>query len=391
MKTQLLLSFFLIIIILISCKKKSIEPTPSPETLQAFEKTFGGSKDDFANSIIIKDSVLYLFGTTKSKGEINGDFYLIKTDLNGKTISEHHYGGIMEEEGVDIISTNDGNFILIGFTTSTGAGQKDIYVLKINNTGNIIWEKTYGGLLDDTPQEIIELSNTEFCIAATTESFGATSRDIYMLWIDQNGNLLREKTHGGSNIDGSSELLEIDSQEIMLYGYTYNYGAGDRDLYLLKTNFNGDSLWSNTYGGTGYEESQAFSKLSDGGYLLCGHSSSTDPNHNIYGVKTSFNGTQIFDVNFGGALHDGGEALLVNSAGNYVFIGRTMSNGNGMRDAMMVITTPNGQEISTTYFGGTLNDKINDIKEDDQFYYLTGQSNSFGNGDDDVFLIKVLK
>ena len=102
-----------------------------------------------------------------------------------------------------------------------------------------------------------------------------------MVWIDQKGNLLREKTHVDIELDGSSELLEIDNEKIMLQGYTFNYGALDRDLYLLKTNFNGDSLWSKTYGASGYEESQAFYRLSDGGYLLSGHSSSKDPIHKI--------------------------------------------------------------------------------------------------------------
>ncbi|MFB0923756.1 MAG: hypothetical protein QMB65_00505, partial [Vicingaceae bacterium] len=234
----------------------------------------------------------------------------------------------------------------------------------------------------------IELSNSEFCIAGTTESFGSGSRDIYMIWIDQSGNLIREKTHGGVSSDGSSKILEIDNQEIMLYGYTYSYGAGNRDLYLLKTNFTGDSLWSQTYGGSGYEESQAFSQLPDGGYLLCAHSSSTDPNHNMYGVRTDVNGVQLWDVNYGGAQHDGGQALLVNNAGNYVFIGRTMSNGTGMRDAMMVISDPSGQAISTSYIGGTLNDQIDGIIEKGESYYMVGQSASFGNGDNDVYLVK---
>jgi len=384
---------FLITILTISCSKEE-KVTPIPFDLgnaQGFEKTYGGIQDDLANSLLIKNNELYIFGTTKSFGDINGDHYLVKSDLNGNTISEHTFGGPMTEEGIDLIETNDGNFIILGSTTSSGAGQKDIHAIKIDVNGNIIWEKTYGGILDDTPQKIIELSNSEFCIAATTESFGAGSRDIYMLWIDQNGNLLRDKTHGGIDVDGSAELLEIDHQEIMLYGYTYNYGAGDRDLYLLKTNFNGDSLWSKTYGGSGYEESQAFSRLTDGGYLLCGHSSSTDPVHNMYGVKTTIDGSQTWDANFGGANHDGGQALLVNTEGNYVFIGRTMSFGAGMRDALMVITDPNGQEISSQYFGGPLNDRIDELIEHNNFYYLAGQTNSFGSGGADIFLIKLPK
>jgi len=389
----ILLPFF-ISILTISCSKEEIEATPTPLKPgddQGFEKTFGGLQDDLANSILLKNDKLYIFGTTKSLGDINGDHYLVKADLNGNIISEHTFGGCMKEEGVNLIETTDGNFILLGSTTSSGAGRKDIHAIKIDDTGNIIWEKTYGGLLDDTPQKIIELSNSEFCIAATTESFGAGSRDIYMVWIDQNGNLLREKTYGGVDDDGSSELIEIDNEEIMLYGFTYSYGAGDRDLYLLKTNFNGDSLWSQTYGGKGYEESQAFSRLSDGGYLLCGHSSSTDPIHNMYGVKTTIDGTQTWEANFGGASHDGGQALLINNEGNYVFIGRTMSFGSGMRDAIMVISDPNGHEISSQYFGGPLNDRIDNLIEHNNFYYLAGQTNSFGNGGSDIYLIKLLK
>tara|TARA_B100000809_G_C15138900_1_gene531998 strand:+ start:3105 stop:4295 length:1191 start_codon:yes stop_codon:yes gene_type:complete len=396
MKNQrfLILLIFFVSILSISCSKEETKETPGSggdRTTLGFDKTFGGLQDDLANTLHIKNNELYIFGTTKSLGDINGDHYLVKTDLNGNIISEHTFGGSLEEEGINLLETDDGNFILLGSTTSSGAGQKDIHAIKIDDTGNVIWEKTYGGLLDDTPQEIIELSNSEFCIAATTESFGAGSRDIYMVWIDQNGNLLREKTHGGIDLDGSSELLEIDNQEIILYGYTYNYGALDRDLYLLKTNFNGDSLWSKTYGGNGYEESQAFSRLLDGGYLLCGHSSSTDPNHNMYGVKIAVDGSQTWDVNFGGTNHDGGQALLINNDGNYVFIGRTMSFGAGMRDALMVISTPDGQEISSQYFGGLLNDRIDELIEDDNFYYLAGQTNSFGNGGADIYLIKFPK
>ena len=161
MKNQLSLSLLILFIstLSISCKKEKIQENSSIDILPAFEKTIGGAQNDVAKSILIKNNELYIFGTTKSMGDLNGDHYLVKTDLNGTLISEHIYGGALEEEGIDIIETNDGNFILLGSTASSGAGQKDIHVIKIDNSGNIIWEKTYGGLLEDTPQEIIELSN----------------------------------------------------------------------------------------------------------------------------------------------------------------------------------------------------------------------------------------
>ena len=198
--STLLLSLFGILL-LFSCSKE--ESTPTPTTISIpnnnFEKTFGGPQDDIANSIIIENGELYIFGTTKSLGDVNGDHYLIKTDLDGNVLLEKSFGGASLEDGVKIITTNDGNFILIGATESLGAGQKDIHVIKIDNQGNQLWENTFGGTLNDTPADIIELSNSEFCIAATTESFGAGLRDIYMIWIDQNGNLIREKGSESSN------------------------------------------------------------------------------------------------------------------------------------------------------------------------------------------------
>jgi hypothetical protein len=385
MKNQLTLVFFSLLI-LFSCKKET-NNDPAPFDTSFVEKTFGGNEEDRANSIITSNQALYIFGTSASFGDINGDHYLIKTTLNGTVVYEKNYGGTGFEEGIDIIETNDGNLMLIGTTTSLGNGLKDIHVIKIDTNGTMIWENTFGGALDDYPADIIETSTGEFCIAGTTESFGAGSRDIYLVWIDQNGNFLRQATHGGTDIDGSAELIETTNQNIMLYGYTRNYGAQDRDLYLLKTNNLGDSLWSQRYGGSGYEESQSFKVNQNGEYILCGHSSSVDPLHNLYGVKVDTSGTVIWEKHYGGVMHDGGEALLVDSDNNIIFIARTMSFGAGQRDTYFVKTNQSGNMISSKVYGGSGNDKVNEIIEIGNCYYLVGESDSFGNGSNDVYLI----
>jgi hypothetical protein len=193
-----------------------------------------------------------------------------------------------------LIATNDGNFVLIGSTQSKGNGMKDIHIIKVNPNGDVIWEKTLGGALDDAPISIIETAANEFCIAGTTESFGAGSRDIYLIWIDQNGSTIREKYYGGSDIDGSTEQFEIENNELMLYAYTANFGATSRDLYLMKLSSTGDSLWSQRYGGNDYEESQDMVRTpGGGGYLLHGHSASTDPIHNMFTVKVAEDGSVI--------------------------------------------------------------------------------------------------
>ncbi len=359
--------------------------------ISSFEKNIGGTADDIANSMVIKDDMLYILGQTKSINDANGDHYLLKLDTNGKVIFEKTYGGNLAEEGIKIITTIDGHFLLIGTTESTGNGQKDIHVLKINASGTVLWEKSFGGSLDDKPADIIETSKSEFCIAATTESFGAGFRDIYLIWIDQSGNLIRQITYGGSDMDGSSALVEIENEELMVYGYTRNFGATSRDLYLMKLTSTGDSLWSKRYGGNGYEESQGFAQTPTGGFLLNGHSSSTDSKHDMYALEIDANGNQIWENNYGGTSHDGGQALLINEDENYVLVARSRSFGEGDRNIYMLITDAKGNMISEKVIGGSEDDWGEDILEYGSSYFIVGHSNSFGAGDNDVYIVKLKK
>ena len=389
MKLPVSILLTLFITVFYSCEKKEnlVDGPPSTSGI-VFEKSIGGQLDDIAYESIIHNDELYILGSTKSYGEPNGDHYLIKMDLEGNVLWEKTYGGAAEDLGANLIATNDGNFMLVGATFSQGNGMQDIHLLKINPSGDIIWEKTYGGAFNDSPISIIETSANEFCIAGTTESFGAGSRDIYLVWVDQSGNVIREKSFGGTDIDGSTELMEIENNEIMLYGYTTNFGATSRDLYLMRLSATGDSLWAQRYGGNDYEESQDFVRTPSGDYLIHGHSASTDPIHNMFTVKVAEDGTVIWEKNYGGAMHDGGQAILINEAGNYVLIGRSMSFGNGDRNILMVTTNSEGVQLSQNIIGGSRDDWGQDILDYKGHYYIIGHTNSFNDNMNDVYVVK---
>jgi hypothetical protein len=329
-----------------------------------------------------------VFGTTKSMGDLNGDHYLIQLDLDGNILFEKTYGGSLVETGEQIIATKDGHLMLIGTTTSAGNGMKDMHVMKITEQGDLLWETTFGGALDDTPNSIIETSKNEFCIAGTSKSFGTGANDIYLVWMNQQGDLIRQKNHGGNDVDGSSAILELENQEIMLFGYTQSYGATSRDYYLLRMNSLGDSLWSQRYGGSAYEESHGMVSTPSGGFLMNGHSSSTDPMHNMYAVEVDSGGKQIWANNYGGSNHDGGHALLINNQGQYVFIARSMSFGEDDRDIYMVTTSADGNMISEAVIGGSKDDWGQDIKEYGLYYYIVGHSNANSGSDNDVYIVK---
>lgn len=375
--------FTLSILLIFSCKETS-DPLPS----FPFEKTYGGTEDDVANAAIIVDGYLYAYGTSMSFGDINGDPYLIKTDLEGNLVFEKTYGNAQGENGKGIVALRDGNLLLFGSRKRASNDIEDIHLIKIDTAGNILWEQTYGGELYDDPDAIIEMSNGELCIAATTVSFGAGSKDMYLLWTDPSGNLLREKTFGGPDLDGCASIMEIENQELMLHAYTKNYGATSRDMYLLKMNATGDSLWSKRFGTDEYEQSEAFLRTSDGGYLIAGHSAGLDPDHDMYGVRFDRDGNQLWAKTWGGEMHDGCQAVLINSLGNYVFVARSMSFDNGNRAIYMVTTNPSGDMIKADTLGGPANDWPEAILEDNDFYFVVGHTNSFGAGGNDVYVVK---
>ncbi|MFK7969303.1 MAG: hypothetical protein AB8F95_03000 [Bacteroidia bacterium] len=376
--------FYILLLLIASCTPEP--PVPS----NPFELTFGGAKDDVANDVLYLDEAFYVFGTTKSKGDENGDHYLLKLDINGKLIWEKSYGGTEAENGVVMTKTSDGNLLLAGSTRSTGSGREDIHLIKVDTAGTVLWEQTHGGSLFDSPDDIIEMTNGEFCIASTTVSFGAGSKDMYLLWTDQNGNLLREKTYGGPDLDGCAEILEIENGELMLHAYTKNYGAVSRDMYLLKMTSEGDSLWSRRFGSDEYEQSESFERRADGGYVIGGHTAGTDPDHNMYSVGFDRDGNQLWEQEYGGDAHDGVQCMLINQQGQYVFVGRSMSFGNGDRGIYMVTTDTEGNLLRADTLGGPRNDWAQEIIEHESFYILAGHSNSFSSdGDDDVYVIKI--
>ena len=382
----------LIILLSSSCKEEDeTDPTVYLTRESGFEKNFGGIGEDIAYSLVEKDGFIYSFGISKSFDEPNGDHYLVKTDLDGNLIWEKTYGGTAKEEGYRIKKSNDGNLFLLGVTESSGNGATDIHVLKVDIDGNVIWEAVVGGSDRDSPATLIETKNSDILIAASTESFGKGSADIYLVWLDANGTFLRQKTHGETLLDGSSDVLELASGDLLLFGYTNNYGTASRDFYLLKLTDQGDSIWGKRYGGhNSYEEAHQLLQTANGNLLLHGHTSQTDPNHNMYSVLVDSAGNIIWEREFGGNQHDGGQSAIINSEGNFVLLGRSMSFGN-QRQLLFVELAKNGTLIQHENIGSPKNERADDIIEVNNSYYIAGHSDFYGAGDNDVYLIKKLK
>lgn len=384
--------FFTLILFFVfnSCKKiDGPDNSLPPEILSNAQAIFGGSNEDFFTSLVEVGGYIFHFGSTLSEGNSNGDLFLVKTDRDGNKLWKKSYGLENTERGNQILKTNDGNLYLLGSTESIGNGKADIFLLKVDLEGNLLWEKTFGSVEHEIPSHFIETSNSELCIAAT--QFKNNTSNIYLIWTDLSGNFLREKIIGSSFNEGSTSIIEATNKDLYVFGYSERIGSDSRNFMLLKTSLNGDSLWSKTYGGNGYEESSTFLETPNNNFLLIGHSASTDLMHNMYVLKVNSTGAIVWEKNYGGSNHDGAEGGMINSDGNYVFLGISNSFGNGSEAILLITTDQNGIQISEEFIQNDFGMRGDDLIQLNNYYYIAGRIKSEANGNNDGLIVRRIK
>jgi len=242
---------------------------------KTFEKTLGGSGDDYARSVTQTiDGGYIVAGYTSSFGIGNYDVYVLKLDSDGSIAWQKTLGGAGDDYASSIQQTTDGGYIVAGATTSFGAGNGDVYVLKLNPDGSLAWQKTFGGSGFDIANSVQETRDGGYIVAGYTDSFGAGSRDVYVLKLNSDGSLAWQKTFGGSDYDYALSVTQTTDGGYIVAGSTASFGAGWEDAYVLKLNSDGSLAWQKTFGGNGYDFADSVTQTADGGYIVAGLTSS---------------------------------------------------------------------------------------------------------------------
>jgi len=175
-------------------------------------------------------------------------------------------GGKNDDEGNSLIQTSDGSYAIAGTTKSFGAGERDVYVVKLDANGNLQWTKTIGGKEDDKGYSLIQTSDGGYAIAGVTKSFGAGERDVYVVKLDAKGNLQWTKTIGGPKDDWGLSLIQTSDGGYAIAGSTISFGAGEWDVYVVKLGANGNLQWTKTGAG---EADICIVKLDRNGHACC--------------------------------------------------------------------------------------------------------------------------
>ena len=234
--------------VLFICGSVYAQPQP-PDTL--WTKTYGGNSGDWGRSVQqTSDGGFIIVGTTSSYGAGSYDVYLIKTNANGNESWFHTFGGSSLDYGCSVQQTADSGYVIAGSTESYGVGSYDVYLIKADANGNESWSQTYGGSAPDYGISVQQTSSGGYIIAGYTNSYGAGSYDVYLIKTNANGNEEWSQTYGGSAPDYGISVQQTSDSGYIITGYTYSYGAVSGDVYLIKTNANGNEQWSQTFGGS---------------------------------------------------------------------------------------------------------------------------------------------
>jgi hypothetical protein len=215
-----------------------------------FFRTYGLGLFDVGECVVpVADTNYIVAGTTNTTGMNGTDLLLFKTNSIGDLIWWKNFGGNGIESGKSALMTNDSSgYLVCGYKNDFGSTGYDVWLLKTNLTGDTIWTKTYGGSDWEISYAINKLPDSTYIIAGETYSYGNGQRDAYVLRIDGNGDTLWTKTFGGSN-DDVAKYIHIDRNEnILIVGNTTSFGAGNSDVYLVYLDLNGDTMWTKTIG-----------------------------------------------------------------------------------------------------------------------------------------------
>ncbi|MBG42818.1 MAG: hypothetical protein CL530_02515 [Aequorivita sp.] len=438
------LPFLLLFSLLFFSCGKDDGPEPEPEINGEVElvKTYGGSGIDEAVSVVEATDGNYLvLGTTRSSdGDItdrsgsDSDFWLLKLSKTGDVIWSKTYGGSDDENASRITKTNDGGYLLSGYTTSSdgdvfeNAGFQDYWVVKVDNSGTIMWEKTFGFSGSDQAFKAIQTSDGGYFVTGffDVSASGGAGNDFQRgimhgvgeFWgikLNASGNTQWRRYFGGTNNDRSYDAHETADGGFLMTGTSESVDfdktdpKGSYDYWAVRLTADGDLVWTKSFGGDEIDNSYASIKTNDGNYIMVGDSRSSDQdvtspqgNADAWMVKFDDNGNKIWQKSFGGSQFDTAHSIVQRNNGDYILSGHSRSAdgdlqiNNGVNDVWVFVVDGSGSLKFQKSIGGSNLDFASEaIETSDNKILVVGNSESndldipSNRGSKDFLIIKI--
>lgn len=304
-------------------------------------------------------------------GNSYNGLYLLKTDATGELIWFKIYGEDSDDKGNSVVQAKDGGYVI--------AGIKDdayIWIIKTDYIGNVEWTKVYGGsgFRLDYANSLDKTYDGGYIIAGSKIAPNTNHWDVYLMKTNSVGDSLWSKCYGGSDIEYGYFVQQTVDSGFVITGSTKSFGAGKADLYIIKANIFGDTIWTKFYGGNEFDEGRCIKQTLDRGYILTGRTFSYGNGYSdLWIIRIDEFGDTLWTNTFGGTESDLGMSVIQSVDSNFVVVGATLSYGQGSTDLWTIKVDSFGKKIWDKTFGGYDSDSGNFIlesKEDD--YIIAG-------------------
>jgi hypothetical protein len=367
-----------------STKVRSIEVRPG--------LSFGGPEEDEGYPVQqTQDGGYILVGDTYSYGAGESDIWLIKTDSSGELQWDRTFGGWKSDHGRSVKQTSDGGYIIAGFTESYAIGENDVWLIKTDSEGNLDWEKTFGGSNWDAGYSVQQTQDGGYIITGYTWSYGAGCDDVWLIKTDSNGNKEWDKAFGSPNSEGGNSVQQTQDGGYFITGYE---GGKTLNVWLIKTDSQGNLIWDKAFGGSDWDCGYSGKQISDGGYIITGYTDESElVSRHLWLIKTDSQGELEWDKTFSSSgLEDVGYSVEQTRDGGYIVAGRTLSS-MACDQCWLIKTDSSGNLEWDRIFGGGGYDWGRSVQQtSDGGYVIVGHTDSYGAGSahkSSVWLIKV--
>lgn len=421
--------------------EQDFQVVPGTDVTIAWKKVLGGNGNDYGYSIIRTVDGGYLLSgrTTSNNGDITSskggiDMWVVKLDAAGSISWQKTLGGNADEYSVAAANTPDGGYVLTGFTLSNNNGDvgqnhgsADFWVVKINSTGDIQWQKTLGGTGDDRPYAITATTEGNIGVAGYTMSNNTGdvgnnhgSKDMWVMLLENNtGNFLSKKTFGGTGDEIAKALLPASDGGLYVGGSATSNSNGDvgatkgsNDFWLLHLDKNLSIVWQNSFGGTNIDDLNALAAGANNTLIAAGTTKSNSSGdvgaskggEDIWVIQVNAaTGTLGWQKTFGGVNNDGAKGVSVTKDGNIALAGYTYSNNDGdveanhgAGDFWMLGLNNSGNITWKKALGGDGEELAYAIAESADGFVVAGATMSnnsgdvdAGHGNSDVWVVKL--
>jgi hypothetical protein len=362
-----------------------------------FEKTYGTTKNEYGRSAIYTSNQNLALTGYAIKNATNKDIYFLRLDTCGREKISRTYGGILDDIGNSIIENTNGNIVVAGNTRNFGSPGTNAYFMKLSGPSyGTVMGRSIGDTLEDFGEFVQQTSDLGYIVVGSTSSKGAGGSDVMLIKLNALGSLSWSKTYGGLQDDFGYAVRQVSTGYIIA-GTTKSFGLGNSDAYVIKTDLNGNITWSRAFGNTGIDAAYDIRQTLDGGFIVGGKTRNSNPLGNsqddVLLLKISSGGVLLWSKSYGGLQDDVGESVLQLYDSSYVIAGYTKSYGKGNWDVYLFKVNKNGVTQWARTYGGGGEDKAYSLAAVpyDAGFLLCGHTNSFGAGGFDAYLIKTDK